>query len=321
MHTTNRWPDLAAALKPLATSPEVTVRTLRAGEVERLITLLHRWYPALAVAEVGYLLDPVFYADQVAYGGEAVAERPSVMVVAERAGELEMCVLLTAEDDGRLLSGAMTVVSPAAYGRGLGGVAARSTIAVARALGADLAYALAELDNHASRRALEAAGLTLCAVIPGSERKPTANGGVVRVAEAMYACSLVPAVAPPRAAALTPTVAALLYVQHGVRPIGGEARSAAVPARATGVDAACRFVSLRDLDAQREAEADGLALLGVIPGTDRHLIDGALTYGFEALYGRPADALDAAWPDPATLPPTLAELVDHVRGARTMRAA
>jgi hypothetical protein len=321
MNTTTRWPDLAAALQPLAPSPDLTVRTLREGEAPRLIALLHRWYPALAVAEVGYLLDPAFYAGQVAYGGEALAERPSVMVVAERAGELEMCVLLTAEDDGRILSGAMTVVSPAAYGRGLGGVAARSTTAVARAIGADLAYALAELDNHASRKALEAAGLSLCAVIPGSERKPTANGGVVRVAEAMYAHSLAPAITPPRAATLTPTVAALLYVQHGVEAVDGPAPAARVPARATGVDAGCRFVSLRDLDAQRAAEAEGLTLLGVIPGTDRHLVDGALTFGFEALYGRPADVEDAAWPAAATLPPRLAELVDHVRGVEASRAA
>lgn len=317
-----RWPDLGAALTPLVQStPDLVVRQLAEGEVDRLIGCLHRWYPALAVAEVRYMLSPEFYRSQVAFAGQAptLAERPYVMVVVERAGELESCVLLGAEEDGRVLAGTMTVVSPAAYGRGLGGIAARTLTAVARAIGADVAYALAELDNHASRRALEAAGLMLCAVVPGSERKSSASGAVVWVAEAMYALSLAPesARALPHAATLTPSVAALVRDLWGVEPrTTGAPGHAAIGTRATGVDAGCRLVPLRDLAAQRAAEAAGLVVLGLVPGSDRHIVDGVLAFGFDALYGRPADRTGAGgWPAQASLPPRLAALVTRVRVA------
>ncbi len=297
------------------------MRQLAEGEVDRLIGCLHRWYPALAVAEVRYMLSPDFYASQVAFAGHAptFAERPYVMVVAERAGELESCVMLGAEEDGRVLSGTMTVVSPAAYGRGLGGIAARTLTAVARAIAADVAYALAALDNHASRRALEAAGLMLCAVVPGSERKPSASGVVVWVAEAMYALSLAPASARvlPHAATLTPSVAALVRELWGVEPrTTGAPERASVGARPTGVDAGCRLVPLRDLAAQQAAEADGLVVLGLVPGSDRHIVLGALTFGFDALYGPLAEQTGAdGWPAQASLPPRLAALVTRVRAS------
>ncbi len=323
-----RWPDLVAALMPLVhPSPDLVVRQLAEGEVDRLIGCLHRWYPALAVAEVRYMLSPDFYTSQVAFAGHAptFAERPYVMVVAERAGELESCVLLGAEEEGRVLSGTMTVVSPAAYGRGLGGIAARTLTAVARAIGADVAYALAELDNHASRRALEAAGLMLCAVVPGSERKSSASGAVVWVAEAMYALSLAPESARtlPHAATLTPSVAALVRDLWGVEPrTTGAPEQASIGTRPTGVDAGCRLVPLRDLAAQQAAEAEGLVVLGLVPGSDRHIVHGVLAFGFDALYGPPADRTGAgAWPAQASLPPRLAALVTRVRASSEPAAA
>ena len=73
-----RWPDLGAALMPLVqSSPDLVVRQLAEGEVDRLIGCLHHWYPALAVAEVRYMLSPEFYRSQVAFAGQAptLAER------------------------------------------------------------------------------------------------------------------------------------------------------------------------------------------------------------------------------------------------------
>ena len=84
---THRWPDLTAALDALAPAGLV-VRTLRAADVPNLVACLRGWYPALAVAAVGYMLDPEFYAANVALDGEAPSfeDRPYVMVVVESDG-------------------------------------------------------------------------------------------------------------------------------------------------------------------------------------------------------------------------------------------
>jgi hypothetical protein len=238
------------------------------------------------------------------------------MVVVESAGQLVSCVLLAAEEDGRILSGTMTVVSPAAYGKGLGGVSARVTVGVAEAIGADLAYALAALDNHASRKALEAAGMSLSAVVPGCERSLTSDGEEVWVAEALYVRQLaseVP-VEAPCARLLTPAVATMVEAVTGAAPTDHATPAARVKVRPTGIDAGCCVISLRDPDAQRQAEARGLVLLGLVPNGDRFERHGRATLGFAALYGRPASAFaDHRWPVLEGLPPRLAHLTTLVR--------
>ncbi len=316
------WPDLTVTLRALApVGSGLIVRALVADDVNGLIAKVRAWYPALDATVVSDMLDPDFYTDQVSFADEAraYAARPYQMVVVERDGQAESCVLLAAEEDGRILSGAMTVVSPAAYRRGLGGLAARATVGVAEAIGADLAYALAAIDNHASRKALEAAGMSLCGVVPGCERKRLASGELVWIAEALYVRAFAPESqrALPSRNQLTPAVAALLEALSGVAS-GAEAGPAVRSAvRPTRIDADCCFVSLRDLDAQRAAEAAGLVVLGLLPASDRHLVSGLLRYGYDALYGRPTEAFEGHhWPSLEGVPPRLAALTALVRGAR-----
>lgn len=319
-----RWPDLTAALQPL-TPPGLVLRQAASTDVVPLIAALAAWYPALAVAQVGFMLSPAFYADQVALADVActLEDRPCVTVVAERDGQLVSCLLLTVEDDGRTLAGTMTVVSPDAYGMGLGGVAARTTVAVAQAVGADIAYALAELDNHASRKALETAGLVLCGVVPASDRKPKRGGGVTWVAEALYVRTLTPEAARvwPSRATLTPATDAMFRGLWGFAAPASFAVVEAVGPRLTGVDARCRLVPVRDRAAQEAAEAEGMQLLGLVPGSDRHKVDGVTVFGFEALYGAASHVMESsAWPALSGLPPRLAALVDAVRGPDALAA-
>lgn len=324
MHTSpRRWPDLSHALQALApVESGLTVRAISPADVDGLIANLRAWYPALAVAAVSYMLDPAFYAGQVAFAGEAptFAERPYLVVVVESDGEPVSCLLLEAEEEGRVVSGTMTVVAPGAYGKGLGGVSARGTVGVAEAIGADLAYALAALDNHASRRALEAAGMSLCAVVPGCERKLLAPGEVAWVAEALYvkAFAAEGQRVPPAASSLTPAVAAMFAEVTGAEAPSIAIEQATVAVRGTSIDAGCCFVSLRDLDAQRATEASGLVPLGLVPGSDRHAVNGVPAFGYDALYGRPVEHFDGhLWPELAGLPSRLAALTNLVRSARS----
>lgn len=222
------------------------------------------------------------------------------------------------------MSGTMTVVAPGVYGRGLGAVSARATVGVAEAIGADLAYALAALDNHASRKALEAAGMSLCAVVPGCERKLLASGDVAWVAEALYVRAFAAEAlrVQPAASLLTPAVAAMFSTLTGVDAGGPDAAASTIDIRGTGIDAGCCFVSLRDPDAQRAAEDSGLVLLGLVACSDRHPVNGTPAFGYAALYGRPAESFDGhQWPDLDGLPARLASLTTLVRSARpTVRA-
>ncbi|MES2644860.1 MAG: hypothetical protein V4850_35565 [Myxococcota bacterium] len=325
MYIGSRWPDLAPALQALAPAGSgLTVRAITPGEVAELIANLRAWYPALAVAAVSYMLDPAFYAEQVAFAGETppFAERPYLVVVVESASEMVSCLLLAAEEEGRVVSGTMTVVAPGAYGKGLGGVSARGTVGVAEAIGADLAYALAALDNHASRKALEAAGMSLCAVVPGCERKLLASGEVVWVAEALYVKAFAPEEerVKPAASLLTPAVAAMFAALTSAEAPTFAAKGATTAVRATAIDAGCCFVSLRDLDAQRTAEAAGLVPLGLVAGSDRHQVSEAVAFGYDALYGRPSDSFEGhVWPELGGLPPRLAALTALVRASPPRR--
>lgn len=320
------WPDLTSALQPLA-PPGLVLRQAASADVPPLIEALGVWYPALAVAQVGFMLSPAFYAEQVALADvpTTVQERPYVTVVAERDGKLVSCLLLCVEDEGRTVAGTMTVVSREAYGMGLGGIAARTTVAVGEAVGADIAYALAELDNHASRKALEAAGLVLCGVVPASDRKPKAGGGVTWVAEALYVRTLTPESARvwPDRATLTPSTDAMFRQLWGFEPAVFDTlpRGVGAGARTTGVDAGCVLVPVRDRAALEAAEAQGLTLLGLVPGSDRHTVAGVTVFGFEALYGAADPVMEStAWPALATLPPRLATLVGVVRGPDALAA-
>jgi hypothetical protein len=82
-------------------------------------------------------------------------------------------------------------------------------------------WVLVELDNHAQRAALSAAGWRPCGIVPDSERRTVAPGVVKYVPEAIYARSLVApeALLAPRPEDMTPRVAALLaLLDSGAEP-------------------------------------------------------------------------------------------------------
>ena len=188
------WPVLSVALRSLSVPAEVTVEQLCGAEIELLVSALRDWYPALAVGEEAVLLSRDFYLTEVALAGgsQAIADHSVLVVVGKAGGHLACCLVLEAEEQGRALLGRMTVVSPTVYGKGFGALCAQIVAAVGQAMGAERASALAELDNHGSRKALEGAGFVLSGMMPASDRKQHRDGTLRYVAEAIYVHPLVP---------------------------------------------------------------------------------------------------------------------------------
>lgn len=207
---------MVSAVRHLLVAPEVTVEQLGRAEIDQLVGLLGVWYPALAVGEEAALLSRDYYLSEVALAGEAHEGEMRVVVVAlvKIAGELSACLVMEAMESGRVVNGRMTVVSPSAYGKRLGFLCAQIVVAMAQAMDAERAVALAELDNHASRKALEGAGFVLTGILPASDRKPQPDGSLKYVPEGIYVHSLIPSEhwVWPQAQNLTPRCAALLQL-------------------------------------------------------------------------------------------------------------
>jgi GNAT superfamily N-acetyltransferase len=133
-----------------------------------------------------------------------------------RENEPVALILLQHGGDRPLVLGRMSVVSPSCRGLGLGRYLLRVREQAGLALGADLVYGLAELDNFPQCTHLEKEGHELCGVIPDSEVRRI-GGALKYVPEGIYVKLLIgkEELASPDAAQLSPRTAALFCLLHG----------------------------------------------------------------------------------------------------------
>ncbi|HEX8114285.1 MAG TPA: GNAT family N-acetyltransferase, partial [Kofleriaceae bacterium] len=208
------WPDIDSFAREVALPPGVRVRQLARADIPTLIRLLAEWHPGFAVMEDASLLEERYYTENVALTGErhTTMERPVYVTLLESEGAPVGCLVCEVEADGAVHAGRLSVVAPHFRRRRLGRANIDLHIALARATGASVIYALVDLDNLAQHALLEGAGLSLGGILPGSEWKQVGSERIQGVPEAVRFKTLVSAdeLIWPEPAALRPATAGLM---------------------------------------------------------------------------------------------------------------
>jgi N-acetylglutamate synthase-like GNAT family acetyltransferase len=211
-----RWPTAEEIFRSLATPPDVQGALLTREDIPALCAALDEWHPDVAIGEENRLLAPALYEEQAFLLGEddRVSERPVCVVLFKSGASIVGLVVLEFQAVYRALFGRMAAVDPRWRARNLGGTLVQAGVDVARAIGAELVFGLAELDNLPPSAILDRVGLRLCGIIPDSERRRSASGAIHYVPEAIYVKVLVPPedVLWPRPEAMTPRTAALYRI-------------------------------------------------------------------------------------------------------------
>ncbi|WP_437619021.1 GNAT family N-acetyltransferase [Sorangium sp. So ce1151] len=219
-----RWPDADTVAREVALPSGVRARQLARADIPTLVQLLAEWHPGFAVAEDASLLEERFYTENVALAGEGhtTTQRPVHVTLLESEAAPVACLVCETEADGAVNVGRFSLVAPRFRRRGLGRALIELHVALSRAVGASVIYALVELDNLVQQAAVEGAGESLGGILPDSDRKQVGSEGLRCVPEAVYIKTLVPAeeLVWPEPAAMQPATAALmkLLFDHGDPP-------------------------------------------------------------------------------------------------------
>jgi GNAT superfamily N-acetyltransferase len=208
------WPTGAFLSRQIRLPADMQLCQLGRADVPSVIATLSAWYPDLAIGEEQALLTRTFYDEEVALAdeGHTIEDRPVYVLLLQSSTALVGYWAGEYEAGERAVVGRMSLVDPRYRGRGCGRAFIEAHVLVGRAIGADLAYGFAELDNHPQCTLLERTGFALCGIVPNSEIKYVALGVAKYVPEALYVKMLG---SPedllwPRPEGLRPRTAALL---------------------------------------------------------------------------------------------------------------
>src|SRR5215510_5634597 len=165
------WPTGEFLSRQIRLPADMQLCQLGRADVPTVMAALGAWYPDLAIGEEHVLLTSTFYDEAVALAdeGHTVEDRPVYVLLLRSATALVGYWAGEYEAVERAIVGRMSLVDPRFRGRGCGRALIEAHVLVGQAIGADLAYGFAELDNRPQCAILERAGFTLCGVVPNSE--------------------------------------------------------------------------------------------------------------------------------------------------------
>jgi N-acetylglutamate synthase-like GNAT family acetyltransferase len=193
------------------------IEQLKRTEIPDLIRCFKIWFPDIAVgAERCYHQDE-FYRNAVSLEGEP--ETDVIVLVIKKGAELVgMASLQRSEDTGTIYA-RMGAISPDHRGERLANVAVALVEQMGRAIGMDIAYALAQFSIPNMQGILERAGFRIVGIFPASDRMIVEPGITKRVYEAIYVKVLVSDehIVLPRPESMTPKTKALYDFLFGAQ--------------------------------------------------------------------------------------------------------
>ena len=182
------WPTGEWLSQQIRLPADMQLCQLSRVDVPPVIAALSAWYPDLAIGEEHVLLTSTFYDEEVALAdeGHTIEDRPVYVLLLQSATALVGYWVGEYEADERAIVGRMSLVDPRYRGRGCGRALIEAQVVVGQAIGADLAYGFAEIDNRPQCAILERTGFVLCGILPNSEKKHVTPGVAKYVPEALY---------------------------------------------------------------------------------------------------------------------------------------
>lgn len=225
------WPDPAPILAGLELPTGMTARPLARDDLAAVCAWLAAHDPQIAVGDAAELLEPDFYAREVALAGEdqAISERPSFAVVLTAGDAVAGCLVLEYELAEQALFRRLAAAAPEHARHWLD-----AEERFGRALGANVVYGFVALDDRARCALLVRAGRVLCGVLPSSDRALIPGLGVRHVPRAIYAKLLIAdhELRWPARDALRPATAALMALLFDQPASAAPSAAAALPAGA-----------------------------------------------------------------------------------------
>ena len=193
------------------------IEQLKRSEIPDLIRCFKIWFPDIAVGAERCYHQEEFYSQEVSLEGEP--ETDVIVLLFKKEAELVgMSSLQRSEDTGSIY-GRMGAISPDHRGERLANVAPALIEQMGRAIGMDIAYALAEFSIPNMQGTLERGGFRIVGIFPASDRMMVEPGIAKRVYEAIYVKVLASDedILLPRPESMTPKTKALYDFLFGAQ--------------------------------------------------------------------------------------------------------
>ena len=200
------WPTARDIASACALPEGYRYQVLRQEQIPEVASAVLDWQPTWRVGSASAFTQAAYYREKAFVEGGALRD---VFVLLIRADE-ELAAVLPMErlPEALTLYGSLAVVAPTHRGNLAPRMRGDYLEAVARLVGLEFIYAMATLRHRGAQRWFESMGYQLVGFAPGYDREEISPGVVMRVVEAIFAKSLVPAHAifAPSLDQMTPAV-------------------------------------------------------------------------------------------------------------------
>jgi hypothetical protein len=160
------------------------IEQLKRSEIPELISCFKVWFPDVTVGAESCYQREEFYSRDVFMEGEP--DRDVIVFLIKKNQEPVAMFSMQRYEYTLTLYGRIGAIAPQYRGEKLAYIAPALMEAMARAMGMEVVYALAEFTIPNMQMVLERAGFQVVGIVPASDRLMVAPGVIKRVYEAIY---------------------------------------------------------------------------------------------------------------------------------------